>query len=666
MTERAREQSKPSIRVELYALTALVCVSAAVRSALAWRHTTPRYFPDEYIYATLGRSLAHGHYAIRGVGVTFPALLEPLLAAPLWRFFSPHSAYQLIQVENAAAASLAAVPAYLLARWLGLERRAAFLCALFTIAIPMLALIPLTIADPIAYPLALSATYAGILAIETPTRRRQFAFFAFAVLATLARTQYVVLVAAYVVAAASIAGRDVYRRHRVALLALAPVAVIGVVAVSTFYSGVLHTTHLNGSFLRWFFLQPFLLALEAGVVMVPGAVAGLIRPATQRQRAFAFFVATLWVLLLVEASVYASSGGRFKERYLAEVLPLIPIAFFVYLARGRPYPRIVVSIALVIAVAAARLPISSYATGLFRTDSQFLYAIGWAEGRFGAGTTAFYIALATTAAAGLAVLIAYKGDRAAAVTAGIVVALASTVGAIHVDLDQTRTLRAALPHDLSWVDHQTTGPVTALLTPGSSQGDLFIASYWNPSIVRQLRVAGASPLDPFSTPKLRVAPNGRLLNAGRDLLFDSSGTTGSFSNARRTATAQSLALWHSAGPPRFRLLIEHRSPSGWLGPYGQIRAWPRADENRRGVGVSFVLSLPRDFKRRVRLHIGKDVFVVPAGGSRRVRCVNPTGPVDRTFFTPDVTLTPSLEQLSVRMTNIRVVDGVSGTGCTSS
>jgi hypothetical protein len=112
------------------------------------------------------------------------------------------------------------------------------------------------------------------------------------------------------------------------------------------------------------------------------------------------------------------------------------------------------------------------------------------------------------------------------------------------------------------------------------------------------------------------------------------------------------------------LLIEHRSPSGWLGPFGRIRAWPRPDGGKHhGVGVSFVLSLPREFERRVLLHVGKTVFVVRPGESFRVRCAAASGPVNRTFFTPDITVTPDLVELSVRMTQIRILDKASSTGC---
>src|SRR5437763_7505455 len=114
-------QGPTSSRVQAFrrpavALCLLIAVSTALRSLFAWRHSVPRLFPDEYIYAAIGRSLGHGHLQIRGSTVHFPGVLEPLLAAPLWRLFSLATAYHLVQVENAIAASLAAIPVYVLAR----------------------------------------------------------------------------------------------------------------------------------------------------------------------------------------------------------------------------------------------------------------------------------------------------------------------------------------------------------------------------------------------------------------------------------------------------------------------------------------------------------------------------------------------------------------------
>jgi hypothetical protein len=66
-------------------LGGLVALSFAVRLVTGWLRATPNYFSDEYLYAELGRSLLEsGRPLVRGVDVTFPALLQPLLTAPAW------------------------------------------------------------------------------------------------------------------------------------------------------------------------------------------------------------------------------------------------------------------------------------------------------------------------------------------------------------------------------------------------------------------------------------------------------------------------------------------------------------------------------------------------------------------------------------------------------
>src|SRR5437764_767881 len=75
------------------ALGGLVGVSFALRLAAALAHATPLYFPDEYIYGTIARSIATtGKPAVRGIPAHFPALLEPPLAAPFWLTHGPELA----------------------------------------------------------------------------------------------------------------------------------------------------------------------------------------------------------------------------------------------------------------------------------------------------------------------------------------------------------------------------------------------------------------------------------------------------------------------------------------------------------------------------------------------------------------------------------------------
>ena len=78
----------------------------------------PFVFVDEAIYTELARSLADtGGYAVRELPVSGYSLLYPALIAPAYLLFdSLVDAYTAAKVTNAIVMSLAAVPAYLLAR----------------------------------------------------------------------------------------------------------------------------------------------------------------------------------------------------------------------------------------------------------------------------------------------------------------------------------------------------------------------------------------------------------------------------------------------------------------------------------------------------------------------------------------------------------------------
>ena len=165
--------------------------------------TPPRYFPDEYIYPAVARSLADGD------GSDGPRHAGPLPGAPraaahctdLARRTTPRWPYRLTQALHVVAMSLAAIPVYSLARRVGVAHWQAVGCAAFTVALPSLLFTSYMTADAVAYPLALGAIALGVAAIDRPTGHNQVAFVALAGLATFARVQYVVVPVAFVVAA---------------------------------------------------------------------------------------------------------------------------------------------------------------------------------------------------------------------------------------------------------------------------------------------------------------------------------------------------------------------------------------------------------------------------------------------------------------------------------
>ena len=64
----------------------------------------------------------------------------------------------------------------------------------------------------------------------------------------------------------------------------------------------------------------------AGIVIVPGAVAAIIRPAGRVETAFASVTAVFTLLIFVQASVPAAAEDRYKERYLFAIAPLLALA----------------------------------------------------------------------------------------------------------------------------------------------------------------------------------------------------------------------------------------------------------------------------------------------------------------------------------------------------
>ena len=649
----------------------LVVGSAAVRAVAVFRHSVPRLFPDEYIYAALGRAIGHGNLEIRGATAHFPAILEPLAAAPIWRLFGTATAYHLVQVENAVFVSIAAIPIYLIARWLDLDRSYALFCAAFGLLLPDLTLAAYTVSDPLGYPLILATVFVGLRALDRPTSGRQLAFFGLAILSSLDRLQYVAIIPAYVVAALLFERRRVFITHRVAMLTAVPAALLAAIGAAGYYfSEPGNGLHLHPLVIgHWMVLQSFLLTIEAGVIVVPGAVAAMVRPRGRRETIFAVLVGVFCLLTLAAASDWAVATARFKARYLFELLPLITIAFGLYLRR-RPLTRLVLGISAVMALALALLPLSSYTASSNKTDSEFLLGIWFLERHLSTGTACLVVALVATLGCGIAALLAFNRFPQKAALA-FVVAFVGILGACSVfeDVSETSAVRQALPSDLQWVDRAADGPVTAIATTPAAPSASYAMRdelYWNTSIRHEVVLEGASPTDAFSAAKLEIGRDGVMRNVHGDVLFDGTVATGELAAATRLASVPGFTLWRPSGVPRFRLLITNRLSDGWLGAGGAIRAWPL--RQGRAVRVSFEVSLPRGW-RPVVLQLGRTAVRVQPGGDRHVSCESTAGELDVAYTSPNSTFNRQLQRVSARMSGLRVEDvaaqpGHAGASCT--
>ena len=623
-------------------LAGLMAASFGGRLIAAAGRVVPYYLPDEYIYPSLARSFAeHGRPLIRGVGVHFPALLDPIVTSPVWLLTDdPVTAYRLTQGLHAAFVSLAVIPAYLLCKRLALPQWLALCVAAFAVAVPDAVYASGMLSDPLAYPLVLSAVYAGVCAVESATIAAQLAFALFSSLAVLARIQYAVVPIAVLVAeVVADRGRIVRSLRRLwlslVLLVLPPVvlfATLGSERVLGVYSDGKHTLQ-PGSLLHWVGREAMLLAYSSGWVLVPGALAGLavalVRP--RRRIELAFAVTTLLLagaLLLEAAQIAVTDSQRFQERYLFTLMPLLATAFALYVRRGLP-GRIPVGLcSAAMLLLAARIPLSGYAAAHNKDDSPTLWAVLRLEGLVSVGNGALAIALIAAALSAVAALAAFrKLPPAVALVTAIAACCALSAGASSFDTHSSRSLRSSLPQDLRWVDHAQLGGVDLLAPPGARREQSWQQLFWNTSVERLL-LLGSPRIDHFSAKTVRVRRDGILLVDGRadrrPLLVQTYGSTVQLTGVERVRHETAWDLYRPVGTPRLRLIAAGRFADHWLAPVGAITVW-----TKRAGTLELVLSLPRQtqptpirftakgINRLARVRPGRQLtlrFHVPGGG----------------------------------------------------
>jgi hypothetical protein len=603
---RAPAVPRPAAVPARLVLAGVVGISFAIRLAAALVHTTPLYFPDEYIYASIARSLStSGEPLIRGHSAHFPAMLEPLLAAPFWLTHDPTLAYRLTQAENALAMSLAAVPVYLLVRRLGGGSWPALAGAVLTVASPDLFFSSFVTADAVAYPLVLGAVYLGVCALSHPTRRTQLGFVALAVLATFARIQYVFLPVVFLAAALVVergSVRSVARRFRLTILLYAAplglAAGLGPSRLLGYYSGLTSVGVKPLALGHWLGTDALLLAYAAGFALVPGALAGLIaalsRPRTREESAFAAFVTGVLLAIFAEATIYASNGSdRFQERYLMVLLPLVFPAFWLWMRRGRPGARIVAVGSLGLIALAARVPLSGYTISDSKQDSPFLLAVFRLEKAIGIGNGSLVVAVAAGALALLAFAVCFRpAFERVAVVAAIAAAAAASVGAVAFDSHVVRGVQATLlAPDARWVDHSGLRNVTLVDTPGTPHAAAHEQLFWNESLKRLYFLDAASAIDAFGWSKAHAAPSGKLVSGSKaltgSLLVSEYAVRAQLANATLVDREASFALWRSQGTPRFALFTGGLYHDGWLASGGHVTVYPAA-----GGWIHGVLRLP--------------------------------------------------------------------------
>ncbi len=340
-------------------LAAIVTASALVRGWLARGMPAPYIFVDELVYWELARSLAeNGSYSVRGVPTSGYSLLYPALLAPVhWATDALPTAYGLAKALNALVMSLAAVPAWLLARRVA-GRFLSLLAAALAVALPSLAYTATLVTENLFYPLALVFAWTLVRVLERPSWGR-IGVLAVALAAAFAtRSQALGFVAAVVLAPACLAllGRE-RRLLRPFARLYGAIAGLGALVVGVqlarggslsdllgAYSVVGEGGYDLGDALRFWLWHVEELTLYVAVVPVVVLVVLLARGPRLPERLREHVAATV-ALVVTSTAVVGAFASRFapdrvQDRYLFFCAPLLLVAVLGWIEIGAPRPRV--------------------------------------------------------------------------------------------------------------------------------------------------------------------------------------------------------------------------------------------------------------------------------------------------------------------------------------
>jgi hypothetical protein len=516
-SETATERAPRGRRVSRAALAvgALVVASTVVRFAVAQAFTTPWIAPDEMVYGMLGEGLwSHGTLTLRTLPSPYFSLLTPaLIGAPL-AALDLGDGVQWARLLQGLAMSLVAVPTYLWARRLASPRWAIGASAL-VLAAPALHYSGFLMTEPLTLTTVTVALLMLARALEEPSMWRYGVFVAWATVAAAVRLQALVLLPAFLLAAAldSIAARDRARlRPLLWFSALAAAAAAIVVAGLVALGEELSTRRLLGAYtpvgeatgvsadrfaeLAWHAFDVSLLGLGVTVLAL-AALVWVVFSRRERDPGLRAFVATTLAyatLLVVQVALFAATFvGTVAERYLITLLPLLAIGLCAWGARGAPRALgLVLPVWALIVVGAALVPIDQLATPETLPNAPTAAAL---TGLASAGWARTALVVAALAAGVLVLALPRRLAWIAAATVGVGLALLSVASARQIDTASAHEERAAIGSGArSWLDDAGVRDATLLVTGDQLWTATARTIFWNRGI------AEAAVLDPATTP----------------------------------------------------------------------------------------------------------------------------------------------------------------------
>jgi hypothetical protein len=355
-------------------LAGIVVFSAAVRYGFGRRMVAPWIMIDELVYSELAKGVAdHGSFLIRdepaggAYGVVYPLLIAPAYAL----FDAVPDAYAAAKAINGVVISLAAVPAYFLARRV-VRPGLALLAAGLSVALPSMLYAGTLMTENAFYPLFLCAALALVLALERPTPGRVLVLLGVAGLAFATRAQAIVLAPAALTAPLLLGPRRLrdYRWLYGLTAAAGVLVLLAQLARGRSLLDLLGAYRVTGEeryevteVTRW--LLYHVAELDLSLAVVPFAALLLLALSLpkleRRDRVFVALALSLSAWLLVQVAAFASRHSlRVEERNMFYLAPLFLIALALWVERGLPRPPLPTAVAaLAAAVLPALLPFST-------------------------------------------------------------------------------------------------------------------------------------------------------------------------------------------------------------------------------------------------------------------------------------------------------------------
>jgi dolichyl-phosphate-mannose-protein mannosyltransferase len=348
-------------------LVGLVAVSTGVRYALGRRMAAPWIMVDELIYSELAKSFAaSGEFLVRDHATAAYGLVYPVLISPAWALFAAvPDAYAAAKAVNALIMSLAAVPAYFLARrvlgeWLSLA------AAALTVAVPSMVYTGTLMTENAFYPIFLCGALATVLWLERPTAVRTLVVLGVCALAFLTRAQALALLPAVLTAPLLVAGRRAWREYRLLYAVAGAVAVVVIIVqaargasplgVLGAYETAGREHYEVGKVARYFLYHVAELDLSLAVLPLAAflVLAFSLRRLERRARIFVAAGLSISFWLVLEVAAFASANIellRVEERNMFYVSPFFLIALLVWIDRGVARPALPAAAAALVAAA---------------------------------------------------------------------------------------------------------------------------------------------------------------------------------------------------------------------------------------------------------------------------------------------------------------------------